>query len=662
MHDIHLLADGVAIFGVGLIAARIFKLLGAPSVIGYLIAGLIVGPFGMAWVQQEDVEALSEFGLILLLFIIGLELSPKLLMEMGKSLLTTALIQVGTTVAIASGLGFLVFDLDVKGSFILGVIVALSSTAIVLKQISDRGEANTPAGRMTTGILIIQDILVIVVMVCLPFFAFGGEGDWKEQIAPSLIGMGGLVVMLLFGRKVLSTFIKKVVYPGGPEFVAIFAVLAAFGGALLAGLVGWSLPLGACIVGLLLAESDARHQIASDVLPLRDVFNALFFISLGMLVDMQLAMEHALFLSIAIGATLLGKSLITAVAVKTARWPAATALQIGIGLGTVSEFGFVLAREANHLELLPSMVFTLITVYVLGTMFFGAMLVPVAQPLSRRIVHLFEKGTLTDGDVDNDKDKRHILICGYGTNGQNLARVLKATHIPFSIIEIDPRLCNTAREDGHPINMGDASRKVILQHAGLESSEGVVVAINDYEATARVITKVRSVRKEVYILADTPRVEHIDDLYKLGATEVLAQDFETSIELSAHILKRMDIPDNIIASQITVLRSGRYSMLRDMPIERQTSDELMRALQVTATRTHYIAADSIAVGATFRDLDLRAKTGASVIAVVRNGKPWTSPPADFKLAASDVLVLVGGHVQLEQATVLLDGKAGTDSE
>ncbi len=654
MHEIHLLTDGVIIFGVGLMVAWMFRRLGAPSIIGYLFAGIIIGPSGFEMIQQGDVGALSELGLVLLLFVIGLELAPEPLLRMGRSLSIAAGVQVGSTVLIVAGLSFGLFDFGFRSSVILGIVVALSSTAIVLKQLSDRGETDTVTGRITIGILLIQDILVISVMLCLPLIAVGGD-DWQQQIMPSMFGLLGLAVILIAGRRVLATFLENVVYPGGPEFVTLFAIVSAFGGAWLASLVGWSPPLGACIAGLLLADADARHQIASDVLPLRDAFNALFFISLGMLVDTQVALSNAAFLIVAIAFTLLGKTILTTLAVRAAGWPIRASIQIGIGLCTVSEFGYVLAREANYFNLLPDETLTLITVYALGTMILGALMIPVAQPLSIRIGALLQSDEPVKESSAPTDDRAHIILCGYGTNGQNLARVLKATRIPLEVIEVDPRLVNLARAHGHRVTMGDASRLTILRHAGLEGTQGVVVAINDLESTARVITKIRGARPDVYILVDTNRVMHLDRLYKLGASEVLAQDFETSIELAAHVLKKMDVPDNIIGGQLAALRSGRYRMLRGLPADRESSDELMRALQLTATRTHYVELNSLAVGRTLRNLDLRAKTGTTIIAIVRNGEPTTNPNADFVVNSGDVLVLVGAHEQLENATALLDG-------
>ena len=242
MHDIHFLTDVVIIFSAGLMIAWLFRGIGAPPVIGYLVAGIFIGPSGLGLIQQAAVGLLSEFGLILLLFLIGLELSPEPLFRLGRSLFITSCMQVIMCVVSVALLACLFFEQGFVTGILLGLIVALSSTAIVLKQISDRGEAGTITGRMTIGILLIQDVLVIFVMLCLPLLALGG-GDWREQVLPFVIGISSLTVILIVGRRGLREFLNRVVVPGGPESITLFSVLVAFGGAWLSGLVGWSLPL-----------------------------------------------------------------------------------------------------------------------------------------------------------------------------------------------------------------------------------------------------------------------------------------------------------------------------------------------------------------------------------------------------------------------------------
>ena len=576
MHDIQFLTNSVIIFSAGLIIAWLFRAIGAPPVIGYLVAGIFVGPSGLGLIQQEDVGLLSEFGLILLLFIIGLELSPAPLLRLGRSLFLTSVIQVAMCVGLVVSVVWLGYGQGPVLGVILGLIVALSSTAIVLKQISDHGEANTVTGRMTIGILLIQDILVILVMLCLPFLTLGGS-NWQEQLMPAVIGLVGLTVMLLVGRRMLRAFLEKVVIPGGAESITLFSVLVAFGGAWLTGLVGWSLPLGACIAGLLLAEAGARHQIVADILPFRDVFNALFFISLGMLVDVEVAMGNLGWLGLAVGGTLVLKSGVTALAASLSGWPLRASLQIGIGLCTVSEFGYVLAREANHLGLMSNDILTLVTAYALGTMLVGAMLVPLARRIAFRvasIVHREAQPTKVH-PTPSPAASPHIIVCGYGTNGHNLAQVLMATGIPFIVVEISPRLVRRARQDGVPVVVGDASRSTILKHAGLDHAQGIVIAINDVEATARIITKIRAARPNVYILADTLHVGEIDELYHRGADRVLAQDYETSISLVDHVLREMQVPDTLINAQLAALRTSAYQGLADPSTDNMAQQDVL---------------------------------------------------------------------------------------
>lgn len=653
MHQIDFLSDAVLIYGIALLVAWLFRYIGAPSIIGFLVTGLLIGPPGLGLIAQDDVGALAELGLVLLLFMIGLELSPTPLLRMGRGLLRASVMQIGLTAAVAFGACFWGLRVGWPVGILIGVAVSLSSTAIVLKQLSDKGTSDTLVGRVTTGVLLIQDVFVITVMLLLPIFA-GGGADWRHTLVPSVLGVAGLVVALVAGRRILPWLFERIVLPGGQEFMALFAVVAAFGGAWLAGWVGWSLPLGACIAGMLLAEADARHQMAADVLPFRDVFNALFFVSLGMMADIDLALAHAAGLGALIVLTLIGKSVVTSVAVRVGGWTWRPALQIGIGLATVSEFGFVLVREANKLELVSDDLLSFFVVYALGTMLFGAAMVPLAPSLATALAGLLERDDARVPEEQGDKPLRHVVVVGYGPNGQNLGKVLEATRIPFVVVEMNHRLVSLAKENGAQVIAGDACRLGILKHAGLEDARAAVIAINDPGATSRVVAQVRSLRRDIYILVRTRFDSELDELYRLGADRVISQDFETSIEISAYVLKEMDVPDNVVEGQLAALRSGRYGMLRGLPVDREASEELRKVLELTATRTHFLSEGRAVCGRTIAQVNLRAETGVTIIAVVRNGKPWTSPPADFVLKDGDVLVLVGAHVQLEAAKGVLN--------
>jgi CPA2 family monovalent cation:H+ antiporter-2 len=246
-----------------------------------------------------------------------------------------------------------------------------------------------------------------------------------------------------------------------------------------------------------------------------------------------------------------------------------------------------------------------------------------------------------------------VIIIGFGVNGENLARVLKATHVPFNVVEMNPNLVRLAREAGAEVIVGDAARAVILEHAGLDHAHAVVVGINDSDALRRIISQVHAARPDIFILARARFVSDLDSLYRLGATQVIAEDFETSIEITANLLRQMNVPDNLVEAQIAAVRAGRYGMLRGNATDRAAQEELMQVLQTTATRTHYLTEGSVACGRTLVEIDLRAKSGVTVIAVVRNGTPNTNPGPDYRFEHGDVLVLVGGHAELERTKLLL---------
>lgn len=649
-----ILTNVVVLFGTAVVAAWAFRMLRAPSIIGFLFTGLLIGPSGLGFIEHEQVEQLTEFALVLLLFIIGLELSPQPLIRMGKGLLTASGLQIGG-VAVVVALFLILFGYGgVVDASVLGVAVALSSTAIVLKQLSDRGETGSVMGMITTGILLLQDVVAIVIMLILPMLGVGEESHWRDAALRSGIGFMGLGVLTVAGRKFLPVMLHKMMRVGGREMTALFAVLMAAGGAWLASQVGWSMALGACAAGLLLADADARHQLVADILPFRDVFNALFFVSLGMMVKMDAVLGNAFPLTAAIVVTLIAKTAIAAGAVRLSGWPLRPSIHVGLGLCTVSEFGYVLGREAHHFGIVPAESLEFLVVYAVGTMIVGAAIVPVSGPIARALAQKLQRTPEAPETAEAATHaKHHVIVIGFGMNGKNLARVLKATHVPFCVMEMNPTLVRRAREMGAEVVVGDATRAVILEHAGLQHAHAVVVGINDNDALRRIISQVRAARPDIFILARTRFVSDLDALHRLGANQVIAEDFETSIEITAHLLREMNVPDNLVEAQIAAVRSGRYGMLRGKATDRAAQEELMQVLQTTATRTHYLMEGSVACGKTLVELNLRAETGVTVIAVVRNGKPNTNPGPDFRFEHGDVLVLVGAHVQLEQAKALL---------
>jgi CPA2 family monovalent cation:H+ antiporter-2 len=663
MHNEHLLFQSAVLFGTALIAALAFRFAKAPSILGFLCTGILIGPSVMGVVREEEVHVFAEFGLVLLLFVIGLELSPESFVKAGPRLVLMTGIQLATTtiVLLAAlmllGIGFL-------PALLLGIAVSLSSTAIVLKTLSDRDEVRTPSGQICTGNLLLQDVYVIALMLLLPFVTRQEGASVSGSLLRAAFGFVAMIGAVAAVRFALPRVLNWLGRYGGTELITLFAVFMAFGGAAFAEVIGWPPALGSCAAGLLLAQADLRHQLVAEVTPFRDVFNALFFIALGMLVNLSYVGQHVFMVLGIVAAILIVKTLINTVAIFASGWPLRVGIQAGIGLCTVSEFGYVFAREAHSAQLVSLEVLNSLIPVIVGTMMGGAVLLPMAGGISRTIVRI--AGTPSDGDAGADEEEHgphQVVVVGYGVNGKNLCRVLKATHIPCCVLEMNRTLAREGRDAGFPVIVGDGTRLRILHEAGLMNARALVIAVNDRNATRRMVAQARTLRPDIPIIVRTEYIDELEPLVRAGATTVIPADFEVSIKLFATVLTEFRVPDNVVQAQIASVRAGGYGLLRDNTAELEDRmKELLEVLRLTATKTFYISEETTAAGKSIANLHLRARTGVTIIAVVREGKPMTNPAASLELKVGDVLVLVGSHAELDAAHACLSGPAAAPAE
>jgi CPA2 family monovalent cation:H+ antiporter-2 len=646
----------VIVLSAGLVTAWLLRFLRAPAMIGFLCAGMIIGP-GLHLIDEHRIQSFAELGLILLLFSVGLELSPEPLLRAGRRLSIAGGLQIAaTTLAMMVAIQIL-HPLPWTGALVLAVACAFSSTAIVLTQLSQRGETDSPAGVLITGLLLFQDIAVMVVMALLPAPGVEEEPGRLDRLFPTILSLAVLAALTIAARYALPFIVNTLFRRGGREWMTLFAVLMAVLGAWLATLANWSPALGAFIAGLLLAQTDLRHQLHAEITPFRDTFNALFFISIGMLVDLTLVTSQpALLLAMVFGA-LIVKGVIGAAATIAAGWSLRLGIVAGIGLCTISEFSYVLAREAATRGIIPSTAMPLFVTWTVGTMLVGAMLVPlsgrlalfiadrVQTPAHRRRIEQAASHTTLRG---------HVIIVGYGVNGANLARVLRATGIPHCIVELNRRRVLEEVRKGTPVVIGDGIHRSILDRAGLPAARALVIVIADDTATRQIVAQARVFRSDLYIVARTRYIRELELLRRLGANLVIPEEFETSIEIFAHVLRTFGIPMNVIDQQVAIVRAEQYGMLRGHPADRVPRAELLRALEQTTTQTYLLLEGSPAIGRTIAALDFRNRTGATIVAITRQGRPIPNPPADLRFELGDVLVLVGAHAQIEKARSALD--------
>ena len=669
MHAVPGLQEFVGNFLI-IVAASIVVLLASHAlrlspIAGFLLTGMLIGPSGLGLIRQNEVELFAEIGVVVLLFTVGLEFSLADLRARWRPFLIGGGLQVTATIAATVAVA-MAFGQSWRAAVFLGFLAALSSTAIVLKAYADRRELQSPQGGLVTGILLFQDICLAPMIVLIPVLA--GTNSASAGMVLGRLAIGVLLVSATFilARLVVPRVLEWIVRTRVREIFMLGALGTCLGMGLLTERLGFSMALGAFLAGLALSESEYRHQVAAEVLPFRDLLNSLFFISLGMLLQFEILRDHAVAVVTVALALIAGKTAITALVVGYLGYPSRIALVSGWSLAQVGEFSFVLAAAGLAGGVLNPTLHQVFLAASVGTMLLAPVWIALAPrwvghgPRVRvpRALARLRRDPHPEPGTPGAPRTGHVVLVGYGLNGRNVARVLRETAIPFVVLEMNTQLVHQAQAEGIPVLYGDATRPEILEACGIERAGMLVLAISDLAATRQAVRVGRRLNPGLYILARTRAVEEIPELQRLGADEVIPEEFETSIEIFCRVLERHHIPRNLIDAQVRMIRDESYGMLRD-PSRPATPalDRLAAILEGTLTETYLVQTGSRADGATLRALDVRRRTGASVIAIVRAGAATTNPTADSELRANDTLVVVGGHAALEAAAALFSAPA-----
>ncbi|MFN0057642.1 MAG: cation:proton antiporter [Planctomycetota bacterium] len=637
MHDMAFLVDLILVFGTALLALVGLRLLKLPPVVGLILAGMTIGPHGLALVKSSDaVEGLAEIGVALLLFSIGLEFSLRRLWRMrwlaigGGGLQVLACTLVGALSAAAFGASFPV-------AMVAGFAGALSSTAIILKSLGDQDELDTPHGRLIVTVALFQDLAVVPMTLALPLLA-GIGGETGRPIWRLLASAGILVVGFFVARRVVPKLLDMVAELRSREAYLLAVAFLLFGvsyGTLAAGL---SLALGAFLAGIVISDSRHRLAIMSEAIPFRDLFTSLFFISVGMLVDVSQFITQPVAVASAAALVLIVKSGVIAGVVFLMRFPQRTALTVGLGLGHVGEFSFLLLLQALSYRILTETEYQLLLGTSVLTMVCAPFVLRFAPRLAERAERLRQRRAQKTAETPRAETRMrdHVVVLGYGLSGRNLARVLRATGIPYAVLELNARTVREEEARGEHIHFGDASRAEALEHLDIRLARVVVLAINDLQAVHRTIEAIRRVGSPAQIIARTRYVAEIEEVLALGAHQVVAQEFESSIEIFSRVLRSYGVAESQIRTQIAEVRGDHYRALRD-EVELPALSALARSLDIASVTLNSEAA---AIGRTLVDLDVQRQTGALVVAVLRASEPLTNF-ARTPLAAGDALVLAG---------------------
>ena len=650
MHELTLLRDLVILVAVAIPVVAVAQRLRVPSVVGFLVTGVAIGPHSLGFIQDAaSVSGLAELGLILLLFTIGLELSVSRIIRLGRLVLQGGAVQVAATIATTAGVALIVAVTPQQAVF-YGALVALSSTAIVLKIYTDRGELDSSHGRVAMAILLFQDISVVPLMLLVPVLAGAGDGIGASarHVGISLAVVATLIVV---GRAAVPWVLQKVVLLRNRELFTLSIVFFALGAAYVTASTGLSLALGAFIAGLVIAESEYGVQALSDVLPFRDTFTGIFFISVGMLLDLGFVLEHAgLVLTITVG-VFFGKAIIAGGAVRLLKRSWQVSVLSGLGLAQVGEFSFILAMVGAPLGLLDADGYQLFLAMSVITMLATPFVISAAGPIADWFCRVTGQPALEILPHEEQAIAQlhdHVIIVGYGLNGRNLARTLRAAGISYVILEANGQTVLRARAAREPIYFGDGSRREVLERVGIERARAVVLAISSPAEERRGVAIARQLSPSVRIVVRTRYVAAMEELQELGANEVVPEEFETSLEIFARVLRLYGVPRNVIEREVQTVRDEHYEMFRRLQLPDLQLDALKHFDVHTALETIEVEEGARAIGENPTSLNLREETGATVIAVIRDGVALYTPDPEARFRPGDTVVLIGDREALRR--------------
>ena len=658
MTDYSVLGNLLLIYTVSIAVVFLFHQFRLPSIAGFLVAGALIGPHGFNLVSDiATVQVLAEIGIVLLLFTIGIEFSLVQLASLRRLLLIAAPIQVGGVIAIA-WIGGTLVGLPTAQAIFWGFLLSLSSTAIVLKALAASGDSDSPHGRATIGILIFQDLAVVPMILLTPILA-NPSGD---SLTPVLFSLGKSIVVvsciIAAAWYVVPKVLEHIVRSRSRELFLLTIIVMCLGIAWLTSLGGLSLALGAFIAGLVISESEYSHQAIAEVLPFRDSFNSLFFVSIGILMDWRILLEYPLVVTGLLLVVLLVKFLAGAGAVLAVSMPPRAAIMTGIALAQVGEFSFILAQVGQEDKLLSGPPYQIFLAVSICSMIITPFLMQLSPHLARRVeavqrLHHWFPGQTTAHILEVEgrhlRIKDHVIIVGYGLNGRNLARVLSETEVPHVALDLDGDTVRREAQHGLPLYYGDATNPNVLRHVKIEDARVLVVAISDPFMARRTVQVARGLNPKIHIVVRTRYLRELEELHQLGVDDVVPEEFETSIEIFALVLRTYNMPHDFIVRKAEQVRREGYALLRRSELPEMAHHLRGGTLADVEVETCRIEADSPAVGKTIGQLGLRPHTGASIIAFTRNGITESNPSDHTVLTDGDIVVLLGSRDQIRRA-------------
>jgi len=641
---------------------------GIPSIVTLLLIGVLVGPSGFGFIMNESaISTFGNIGILLLLFTIGLEFSFGKLLHSWRIVIIGGLVQVFTTIVVITAVSR-VFGMPLPEALMFGFIVSLSSTAIVMKILQERGEVDTLQGRTLLGILIFQDLAIIPMMLISPLLV-GIAGPDLDALPLGIAKVAAiLLVIVVLARWVIPAFLFRVAREKNRELFLITLAGICLAITWLTSEAGLSFTLGAFIAGLIIGESDYHIDALGHIIPFRDVFAGIFFLSIGMLLNTGTIFANLEYVTLVVALIIAAKILTGTLSAAVLGMPDRVAVFCGLALCQTGEFSFVLAKNGLDTSLIPESVYQVFLAGAIITMALTPFLMGASPGIVDLLYRVAPWRTLRAGAVESREEERgdlrkdHIVIAGYGITGKSVARAAKIAGIPYVVIELNPEIIQRERSKFRPdFIFGDAVQEEVLGHAGIRRARTLVVAVSDENAIPRIVRTARRMAPDLYILARTRRVRNADSLLAQGANEIISEEFETSIEIFSRALKKYRMPDSEIATIIARIKTLGTAFFVREPESGSPVPDPREQFSGFHVHTFRVEPGSPAEGNTEAGLGLKAKAGIAEIAI-RSGSASIAPLTDNTvLNAGDVVIFFIPDKTAEEIAPFFSGGTTTGS-
>ncbi|WP_410508793.1 cation:proton antiporter [Methanosarcina hadiensis] len=659
--DLSVLAHVDIILGFAILILTIFSKFEVPPVLGFLVTGMLIGPHGLGIMDSgQNMELNAELGVVFLLFTIGVDLSLKELWNMKKAVLAGGALQILFTTALAlaccTELGF-----SSATSAFIGLLISLSSTAIVLKVLQDRNEVDTPHGKTSLAILIFQDLAIVPLILITPVLA--GSSVNFEGALPEIFFKGSLIILafILSAKFVVPSILYHVGKTGSKQLFFVSVVFICLTAAVFTYSIGLSLALGAFLAGIIISGSQYSQQAIGNIMPLKDMFMSFFFVSVGMLLDLNYLLDHLSLIILATIALIIVK-LIAAVSVTLLLGcPLRTTILTGLALSQVGEFSFVLSRLGLEYSLLTQEVYQAFLAVSILTMGVTPFLISssyrpadfIVKKVSEtasgmKLINGIYSEPLYNEEIAEPQMKDHLIIVGFGFSGKTISKAAKAAGIPYLIVEINPETVQQEKAKGEKIQYGDATFGAVLENAGIKNARVIVIGISDAVTTRKIVETAKELNPSVCTIVKVHDLQEMKRLNALGADEIIPEQYETSVEIFVRLLEKYLVPKDKIEKMVNDLRANGYRRLRKLVVDQGIDNgfSIKDELPGVDIQVLKVGKGSNFDGKTLSELDFRKKYGVTVISVRRRSNIFHTPAGDFLLKANDACILLGKNKDL----------------